>query len=252
LTSGPEPILYERAHKKRPDVRITQEAKAATRERVLDAARRMFARAGFEAATTRDIAREAGIAAGTLFNYFPNKDAVALALIADALAAGRSDFEQRRRPAALAEDLFAHVAAGLRRLKPFRRFLRPVLETAFSPALAPGADAGASLRADHLETVGTLLVEHGCDPAPLGLQLYWTLYTGVLGFWAADRSPKQEDTLALLDQSISMFVAWLLGGAQPTDADSDRSGAEGNSRVQPGTRQVEHNDEQEISICESS
>jgi hypothetical protein len=41
------------------------------------------------------------------------------------------------------------------------------------------------------------------------LQLYWTLYTGVVAFWARDRSPKQEDTLALLDESIEMFVLWL-------------------------------------------
>jgi hypothetical protein len=42
-------------------------------------------------------------------------------------------------------------------------------------------------------------------------QLYWTLYTGVLAFWAEDASPKQEDTLALLDQSLQMFVGWLQG-----------------------------------------
>ena len=40
-------------------------------------------------------------------------------------------------------------------------------------------------------------------------QIYWTLYTGVLAFWSADTSPKQEDTLALLDQSLHMFTAWL-------------------------------------------
>ena len=45
--------------------------------------------------------------------------------------------------------------------------------------------------------------------SPVALQLYWTLYTGVLMFWAKDRSPKQEDTLALIDHSVAMFVAWL-------------------------------------------
>ena len=57
---------------------------------------------------------------------------------------------------------------------------------------------------------------HGSRPGtvtgelpPLALQLYWTLYTGVLVFWANDKSPKQEDTLALLDHSLNMFVGWL-------------------------------------------
>ena len=50
------------------------------------------------------------------------------------------------------------------------------------------------------------------DVSPIALQVYWTLYIGVLSFWAADKSPKQEDTLALLDQSIAMFVGWLQSG----------------------------------------
>jgi len=42
----------------------------------------------------------------------------------------------------------------------------------------------------------------------------------VLAFWANDRSPKQEDTLALVDQSLNMFVGWLDG--QPAQSPSDR------------------------------
>jgi hypothetical protein len=39
------------------------------------------------------------------------------------------------------------------------------------------------------------------------LQLYWTLYLGVVAYWAADDSPHQEDTLALLDRSTKLFAA---------------------------------------------
>jgi len=42
------------------------------------------------------------------------------------------------------------------------------------------------------------------------MQLYWTLYLGVIAYWAADDSPNQEDTLALLDQSTKLF-AGLIG-----------------------------------------
>jgi hypothetical protein len=41
------------------------------------------------------------------------------------------------------------------------------------------------------------------------LNLYWTLYTGVLAFWASDSSPKQEDTLAILDHYLRAFVGSL-------------------------------------------
>jgi hypothetical protein len=31
----------------------------------------------------------------------------------------------------------------------------------------------------------------------------------VLAYWTTDGSPKQEDTLALLDESLTMFAGWL-------------------------------------------
>ena len=43
----------------------------------------------------------------------------------------------------------------------------------------------------------------------MALQMYWSLYTGLLVFWANDKSPRQEDTLALLDHSLEMFAGWL-------------------------------------------
>ncbi len=43
----------------------------------------------------------------------------------------------------------------------------------------------------------------------MALQIYWSLYAGLLVFWANDTSPRQEDTLALLDHSLEMFASWL-------------------------------------------
>jgi AcrR family transcriptional regulator len=49
-------------------------------ERILDAADAVIARAGFDAATTNAIARRARTAIGSLYQFFPNKDAVLSAL----------------------------------------------------------------------------------------------------------------------------------------------------------------------------
>jgi hypothetical protein len=54
--------------------------------------------------------------------------------------------------------------------------------------------------------------------------LYWTLYTGLLTFWASDSSRKQEETLALLDQSIAMFVGWLSENRDHTASPSQNGG----------------------------
>ena len=190
-------------------MRVTAETKAATRQRILEAARQLFATGGFDTSTTRNIADAAGIATGTLFNYFPTKEALLASLAAEAVADVDRDFEESAGEC-LEEELFAYVAAGLRKLKPLRKHLPVLLETALNPLAAAPGDEGQSLRLSHLETVARLSKKRGVgELSPVALQLYWTLYTGVLMFWAQDRSPKQEDTLALLDQSLAMFVGWL-------------------------------------------
>ncbi len=191
-------------------MRVTAEQKATTRQRILDESAALFRRQGFEATTTRDIARAAKIAAGTLFNYFPTKEAIVGALVAAGVARAR-DAALTTTAGSLEEELFAAIAVELRQLKGHRKYLGPLLETSLSPLASPTRDDACSgLRSAHLEAVAERARRHGLgELSPLALQLYWTLYTGVLAFWAADKSPKQEDTLALLDQALAMYVGWL-------------------------------------------
>jgi AcrR family transcriptional regulator len=60
--------------------RRTERAKAARREDILAAARRVFASRGFRGTTIADIADDAGIALGTIYLYFPSKEGVFAAL----------------------------------------------------------------------------------------------------------------------------------------------------------------------------
>ena len=209
-------------------MRVSPETKTATRQRILDAAKKLFAQQGFEIATTRDIARMAQIATGTLFNYFPTKESLAECLIGEAHAKAietfLDDWQAEAAASSLEESLFAFVAAGLRRLKPYRKYLPAALETSLSPLTAAKQNGEPSFRTAHLDVVGQIVAQHGRDDAlsAVGLQLYWTLYTGALAFWAKDSSPRQEDTLALLDQSLRMFAAWL---ASPSNIRAiDRTG----------------------------
>jgi AcrR family transcriptional regulator len=57
-----------------------ERAKAARREVILEAARRAFAARGLRGTTMADIAEEAEIALGTIYLYFPSKEAVFAAL----------------------------------------------------------------------------------------------------------------------------------------------------------------------------
>ena len=53
----------------------------ARREQILEAATRVFAEKGFRRATTREVAREAGVSEGTIYNYFDDKDALMVAIL---------------------------------------------------------------------------------------------------------------------------------------------------------------------------
>jgi hypothetical protein len=127
------------------------------------------------------------------------------------LAKARAGFDGDAFEGDFEEALFAYIAAELRQLKPLRKFIKPLLETSLGPlTISRHSDSTQDLRVEHMETVTDLARRHGfLDLSPVTLQVYWTLYIGVLSFWAADKSPKQEDTLALLDQSLAMFVASL-------------------------------------------
>ena len=211
-------ILYEHAHIN--EMRVDLQTKVATRQRILTAAARLFASVGWERATTRSIAAYAGIAAGTLFNYFPSKEAIAVTFISDALSEAKDEFEERRRGGeSLEEDLFSYIWTGLRYLQPSTTFLGCALETLLSPLARSSPDhPGELIRTEHLETVERLIASHRRARQPLSaltLQLYWTLYLGVLAYWATDVSPKQEDTMALLDQSLKLFVTSLGEEALP-------------------------------------
>ena len=191
-------------------MRITAEEKQATRKRILQGAVDLFRSQGFDATTTRDIARVAQIATGTLFNYFETKEAIVAALAGEALSRVHAAWKQGSSSNGLEEDLFALIASELRQLRPLRKFITPFLETALSPLVTVSRNGGDELRIEHLELVAAIALRHDvADLAPVPLQMYWALYTGVLAFWAADKSPKQEDTLALLDESLHMFGAWL-------------------------------------------
>ncbi|HND21444.1 MAG TPA: TetR/AcrR family transcriptional regulator [Acidobacteriota bacterium] len=197
-------------------MRITAQAKAETQERIVATARQLFLSKGFDKTTIRDIAAEAQIGIGTLFNYFPNKEALAMFILAQGLHDGAATYHRRRRGTeSLAEDLFAYILAGLRELKPARHYIGEVIESAFSPfAKHTRVSHSQQVRQQHLETVIEIIQTHvqNAEVTYITLHLYWILYIGVLAFWSNDDSPNQEDTLVVLDQAMRLFS----GSLKPT------------------------------------
>jgi AcrR family transcriptional regulator len=87
-----------------------ERTKAANRAAILAAAREVFGEVGYGTASVRDIIRRTGLAAGTFYNYFPDKEAVFRALIDEIGAEGRRRVRAARQAAtsleAFVEDAF--------------------------------------------------------------------------------------------------------------------------------------------------
>jgi AcrR family transcriptional regulator len=77
--------------------KLSETEKEARRRRVLEGARRCFARHGYEGATVVRLEREIGLSRGAIFNWFPSKQELFLALAAE---------DNQRLHALLAEEGF--------------------------------------------------------------------------------------------------------------------------------------------------
>jgi len=195
--------------------------KAATRARIVTAALALFQTRGFDATTTRAIAKKAGIAEGTVFNYFPTKEDIALhffGLEVDfAIAAVRGNARLRRAP--LEEQLFALVHSQLEFLAPYERFIGAAVVQALRPGSKLGVFSvdGQESRVRYLTFVQELIdaasKKRRASPlAMFGTQAFWVFYMGCVLYWLHDSSPDKQNTLAFLDRSLKIGVAILTRG----------------------------------------
>lgn len=205
---------------KRP-LRRRAEVKEAIRTEIVAAALALFQSKGFEATTTKAIARKAGIAEGTVFNYFKSKEDIALYFfeqeVDQAMAAVRDNPRLRKAP--LEEKLFALLHSQLEFLAPHERFIGAAFIQALKPAspLGPFSHRAQELRHRYVGFVQEL-VEESLPKQKHGLvswmapEAFWIYYLGALLYWLNDSSPGKQNTLAFLDRSLSIGVSLLKKG----------------------------------------
>ena len=97
---------------------------STTRDRLIDAAFRVVARDGLEAASVKTIATEAGVAPGLMHYHFATKDAVIQAALERSVADYRARGEQRRARTPPAEQLSAFIADARNGIEADREFFK--------------------------------------------------------------------------------------------------------------------------------
>lgn len=200
-----------------PSEMFQEQAAALRRSLILDAATKVFAARGFHRTTIRDVARAAGVADGTIYNYFENKTALLLAIMnrmnetgrrADdlALAAGmdmrafvRRYFQQRM--AVLTQDgteafqvILSEVLvnAELRAL-----YLQQIVEPTFALAEAQFAQLAAAGRVRQLDM-------------PLALRAIAATFLGLLMLRVMGDEQLQSRWDELPDLLTTLFLDGLL------------------------------------------
>lgn len=114
---------------------LRAQSKLKTRRRVLDAARKLFMERGYEAATIRDIASEAGLSTGAVFASFIDKTDLFNAVMAEDFQRQVEATRQAARPDANTEDaILAIFEAGYR----FHGAQLPLLQAAISLSWSHG------------------------------------------------------------------------------------------------------------------
>jgi len=195
--------------------------KEHTKRAILRAALVLFSEKGFYRTTTKAISRKAGIAEGTLFNYFNTKEDLALYFFEEELAGMIEWYDGNPgvKRAALPEKLFAIIHHLLDRLAPYEDFIGAVYLRALAPAskLNPLSLQSQERHLRYLRFVRDILAEaetEGEIPpvGDLGAYAFSLFHLAMITYWLQDRSRGKEQTLALLDRCLKLATHFLRKG----------------------------------------
>lgn len=193
-----------------------------TRQRIVDAALRLFREKGFDETTMRDIATEAGVATGAAYYYFGSKEELVMALYVRVTADVREAL-----PAAIARSkdlkkrIRAILDANLEQFGPHRRLLGALVRIGMNPRhpLSPFAAETGPMRGEGMDHFRLAIAESNtriprdlADDLP---RILWLYQLGVILFWIYDESPGQRRTRALIDGTLDIVVRLIQVSSLP-------------------------------------
>src|SRR5262249_25830743 len=180
-----------------------------TREKILDAALARFRKQGFDGTTMRDVAKDAGVALGAAYYYFPSKEALVMAYYErihdEHLDNARAAFATSK---SFRDRLRAAMHSKLDLVAKDRKLLGAVFRTVGDPEnpLSTFGPATAPIRKASIAVFDEAL---GAEPLPpdmrkLAPTALWMLHLGVLLYFIHDRSRGQVRTRKLVDGLVDM------------------------------------------------
>jgi len=205
------------------DIERRPTAKAEeTRNRILDAALRLFRDRGFDQTTMRDVATEAGVATGAAYYYYRSKEDLVMAFylrtdqeaqeaFAKAIASSK---ELKKRIRGLIEAKFSQFAEH-------RSLLTALLKAGVDPRerLSPFGTETKQVRDANIAWFERALegsdVSIPKDLAPHLPRLLWMYHMGLVYQWIIDETPEQRRTQRILDATLDLIIQLLRVSSLP-------------------------------------
>jgi AcrR family transcriptional regulator len=188
---------------------------ADTRARILHIALSSFRQVGLDAATMRQISKDAGVALGAAYYYFPSKEA-----IIQAFYDGIQQEHRQRLAATLSEanlDLEARLRAAFHTkldiLQGDRKLVGALFRYTGEPD-HPLSTLGEATRRIRQQSIAVFTLAIGNEKLPDDIRTLlptalWALHMGILVYFVYDASPNQERTRKLVDGALALVVRLL-------------------------------------------
>jgi|GEM_PF-169583 len=230
---------------------LRERQKAGRRRRILNAADHLFRRRGFAGTSIEEIAERAGVAAGTVYNYFESKGDLAVSLVLldgeEVRAEGRHIVDDPPRDPIVAVRLLLEGYVDHALVYLDKKLWRHVMATSLTQASTVAGRAYAENDRKLAEQVSDLLrslkrrgaigLEVDCDDA--GQILFTICNAHFMSFVALDDMPLEEMKRAMLRHVIQTFAGigpgargiWTTGSGA-ADSEDHRSKGAGAKRVE--------------------
>lgn len=186
----------------------------ATKQKILEAALKLFRKRGFERTTMRDVAKAAGVALGAAYYYFPSKDALVLAYYESTQNAHTMVAREAMQHApALESRLRIVLHTKIDTIERDRKLLSALFRSVGDPSSELSV-FGAKAKKVRDESIA--LFHEALAPEKLPAELeatlalaFWSLSMGLVLFFIHDDSPKHEKTRRLIDRSVELASSMM-------------------------------------------
>jgi AcrR family transcriptional regulator len=187
-------------------LRAAARSRAATRRRLVLAGTELFAREGLHRTTSTQIARAAGVAAGTFYLHFPDKQALFRTIAFDTLAELRDRMAEAASAAGV--DVQGQLRARMETLVAFADERRDLVRIVFGRGHEAGtlADEMADTLFPGVEArLRERIAEGRADPglhAAVAAQSLLAMWTRVIAWWVED--PSRAPRAAVVETLVRM------------------------------------------------